>query len=104
MENLNKLFSEMMAKDNAYLKAEMDLRNSCINLLNALPFDKNGEWYFNEDNEPIIGEEECFAVRGVRVAADTITLIPEDIMANEMSVDDLIYVARMARNEIAMRN
>lgn len=113
MENLNELFSEMMAKDDAYLKAEMDLRNSCINLLKSLPYDNNGEWLF-EDEEPTIGWERSidgYNIKGVKIAnstyTDTIALITENedlMMANEVSVDDLFYVARMARNEIAMRN
>lgn len=109
MEKLDKLFNEMMAKDDAYLKAEMDLRNSCINLLKSLPYDNNGEWLF-EDEEPTIGWErnpDEYNIKGVKRAnttyTDTIALITENedlMMADEVSVDDLFYVARMARNEI----
>lgn len=114
MENLNELFSEMMAKDDAYLKAEMDLRNSCINLLKSLPYDNNGEWLFEEEEPTIEWERnnvDEYNIKGVKRAnspyTDTIALITENenlMMANEVSVDDLFYVARMARNEIAMRS
>ena len=113
MENLNELFSEMMAKDDAYLKANGELRNACIRLLKSLPYDNNGEWFF-EDKEPTIEWErniDGYTIKGVKRAnstyTDTIALITENeelMMANEVSVDDLFYVARMARNEIAIRS
>lgn len=112
MEKLDKLFNEMMVRDDAYLKAEMDLRNSCIKLLKSLPYDNNGEWLF-EDEEPTIGWErnpDGYNIKGVKRAnstyTDTITLITEDdtIMVDNVNVDDLFYVARMARNEIARRD
>lgn len=105
MENLDKLFNEMMVRDMACTTARIRLEESCRELyegcadvLKTHPFDKNGKWAFKTHVATPYD-----VVIGVRVEDGNISLITESgntIEASAFGVLDLLDVTRKAMNEI----
>lgn len=104
MENLDKLYNEIMASNKEYLKAQTDLRNACVGYLSALPFNDDGVWAFKRCL-PYIGNGD-YGISGIRLKDGRVYLVCTDgeILPNKVGVSDLVYVATMVKHERIMED
>lgn len=105
MENLDKLYNEIMASNKEYLKAQTAFRNACVRFLSALPFNHDGVWAFKGCLPYIINGD--YAVSEIRMKDGRVFLVCKDeemFLLNEVGVGDLVYVATRAKIEMIMED
>lgn len=105
MENLDKLYNEIMASNKEYLKAQTAFRNACVRFLSALPFNHDGVWAFKGCLPCIMNGD--YAVSEIRMKDGRVFLVCKDgekFLLNEVSVGNLGYVAARAKIEMIMED